>query len=188
MDNNPETEEETQAQTQTQAQAKSEKEIFHPGKSWAINFYPVINSDHLSLPSPSSNITTTTTTTTTATTTTPELQFQPPKAGEISLQTFTVTLPPSSSSSSSSCSTSAAHIRLKIFRCDRWGGPQQWPHTFHARYDSETGIFLAVNNSPFTGGVVLETGRYFFDCEFYKGHGEGEEPDGRYRTGVFDVE
>jgi hypothetical protein len=79
------------------------------------------------------------------------------------------------------------HCRLRVFKCDRWGAPQQWPFTLHAWWDGSCrdGHFKFNAKLPLAG--AFEKDRYYIVCEFYKGQFQFDNPDAVYTTGIFDV-
>ncbi|KAI0416787.1 hypothetical protein EKO27_g10893 [Xylaria grammica] len=156
-----------------QNQAGRESDLFSRGMSWAVCFFEGEN---------------------------PQVQeFRPPRAGDLANQSVAVHVPyhhlhlfvtyirQGHSSWQPGLKDAAGHCRLRVFKCDSWGAPHQWPHTFYARWDrryrEEHFTFDAI--LPLQG--ELKPGQYFIDCEFYRGQWEYDDPDARYTTGVFDV-
>ncbi|KAI1108508.1 hypothetical protein F5Y14DRAFT_456981 [Nemania sp. NC0429] len=149
-----------------------EVEIFSPGVSWAVCFYkdqdPMV----------------------------PE--FQPPEAGPLDSQTFALFVPYSQLSSFTEqvqvtltswvprLKDPAAHCRLKLIKCDDSGVAHQLSHTLFA-YCTQS--FFYYDHFKFCGalpapGVLLESGSYFIECEFYNSHWETQPPDAKYTTGT----
>ncbi|KAI3322978.1 hypothetical protein HD806DRAFT_544357 [Xylariaceae sp. AK1471] len=163
----------SQAQGVAQNQAGNETDLFTLGESWAVCFFE--GQDPLAQ------------------------EFRAPKSGVLANQSFAVYVPyrhlrqfasndPRGTVGWHTYLTDAAgHCRLRAFRCDRWGAPQQWPIILHAPWDGnyQEGHFKF--NAKLQLSNVFEKGRYYIVCEFYKGQFQFDNPDARYTTGIFEV-
>lgn len=152
-----------------------EAEIFSPGVSWALCFYK--DQDTI-IP-----------------------EFRPPQAGPLDRQRCALYIPYHDLSFYAEhvqtgpaswvlrLKDQAAHCRLKIFKCDSSGAPQQWSHNLRAYYCTHIyhdGHFKFSISQPHPG-ALLEPGCYFIECEFFSSHWELEQPDAKYTTGTFEI-
>ncbi|KAI0550823.1 hypothetical protein F4679DRAFT_594431 [Xylaria curta] len=153
-----------------------EAEMFNPGMSWALCFFDGKDD--------------------------PQVQeFRPPISAYLHMQSVSIYIPyhvlhPFAGHRHAGMSLypylrdPAAHCRLKVFQCDDFGSPLQWQYTFHMHWDQN----YRNEHFKFVGKLMplglgdkrirFRAGTYFIECEFYKGHGEGNTPDATYTTGA----